>query len=93
MKKIVAAVGTVVAALALSAGPALGYAQHGKGKSASAPGRANAVANCVETILKQNANGQTGSETGSANDKKQLPTGVTNCDHFWDEDGVTSASP
>ncbi len=83
-KKIVAAVGTAVTALALSAGPALGYAQPGAGKSGSAPGQANAVANCIENILKQNANGQTGSETGSANDEKQLPTAVTNCDHFWD---------
>ena len=87
MKKIVAAVGTAVAALALSAGPALGYAQPGAGNSGSAPGQAKARANCVENILKQNANGQTGSNTGSANDKKQLATAVTNCDHFWDGAG------
>jgi hypothetical protein len=42
-----------------------------------------AAANCSEVIAKQDAKGQTGSNTGSANDKKQLPTAVTNCDHFW----------
>ena len=42
-----------------------------------------ALANCVENIAKQNANGQTGSETGSPNDDKLAPTAVTNCDHFW----------
>ncbi|MBA8910699.1 MULTISPECIES: hypothetical protein [Aminobacter] len=46
-------------------------------------GQAKAIANCVDNIAKQNANGQTGSNTGSANDKKQLNTAVTNCDQFW----------
>jgi len=72
--------------------PALGggsvYAfTNGGGNSANAPGQANAIANCADNIGKQNANGQTGSDTGSANDEKQLNTAVTNCDHFWDGAG------
>ena len=56
---------------------------NGGGNSANAPGQANAIANCTANINKQNANGQTGANTGSANDKKQSGTAVTNCDHFW----------
>ena len=46
--------------------------------------------NCGEVIAKQNAKGQTGSETGSANDEKQLLTAVTNCDQFWNKGGAGS---
>jgi len=53
------------------------------GNGSSAPGQANAGQNCGQNVNKQNANGQTGSETGSPNDSKQLNTAVTNCDHFW----------
>ena len=56
---------------------------NGGGKSAAAPGQAKAVANCVDNILKQNANGVTGAQTGNDNDPKQANTAVTNCDHFW----------
>ena len=50
-------------------------------------GNPNATANCDRVIGKQNANGQTGSNTGSPNDEKQLDTAVTNCDHFWQAAG------
>ncbi len=70
--------------LALSADPALAYAQLGAGNSGTAPGQANAVQNCEKNFEKQEANGQTGSQTGSANDEKQRNAAVTNCDHFWD---------
>lgn len=77
----------LVSAIALSVSVAgAGFAvafTNGGGNSANAPGQANAVANCLDNIAKQNANGQTGANTGSANDKKQLNTAVTNCDHFW----------
>jgi hypothetical protein len=86
-KKIRTGIGMAGVMLALSAGPALGSAQPGSGSSGSAPGQAEAVPNCLETIAEQIANGQTGSATGSANDEKQLPTAVTNCDHFWDLQG------
>lgn len=46
-------------------------------------GEAKAGANCTAVADRQDANGQTGSDTGSDNDEKQLPTAVTNCDHFW----------
>jgi hypothetical protein len=70
--------------LTLGAGPAFGFAQPGAGNSGNAPGQANSQANCSENIGKQNVNGQTGANTGSANDEKQLDTAITNCDHFWD---------
>jgi hypothetical protein len=69
-------------AVALFSGGAIA-ASNGGGNSANAPGQANAIANCGANIAKQNANGQTGANTGSANDSKQLNTAVTNCDHFW----------
>lgn len=49
----------------------------------AANGQANKASNCGENIAKQNANGQTGANTGSANDSKQANTAVTNCDGFW----------
>lgn len=45
----------------------------------------HAVANCQANIAKQDANGQTGANTGSANDSKQADTAVTNCDGFWNQ--------
>lgn len=78
-------IGVISAAIVFaSAGLAYGFAQPGAGKSGAAPGQAKAIANCVANIAKQNGNGQTGANTGSANDTKQLDTAVTNCDHFWD---------
>lgn len=47
-----------------------------------------AEANCDATIDKQNVNGQTGSQTGNANDPKYIITGVTECDHFWQAIGA-----
>lgn len=74
-------IGVMIAAILFASGT---YAfTNGGGKSGAAPGQAKAIANCVANIAKQNANGQTGANTGSANDKKQLDTAVTNCDHFW----------
>jgi uncharacterized protein YxeA len=56
-------------------------------------GGVNPTVNCSEDIAKQNANGQTGTNTGSANDEKQLDSAVTNCDHFWSEQGFGSNGP
>ena len=56
---------------------------NGGGQSGSAPGQINAVGNCVDTIIRQNANGVTGAKNGNDNDNKQLDTAVANCDHFW----------
>ncbi len=56
---------------------------NGGGNSSSAPGQANAIQNCIDNIIKQNANGQVGTANGNANDNKQLNTAVTDCDHFW----------
>ncbi len=81
-------IGIVSAAIVFaSAGLAYGFAQAGAGNSANAPGQANAIANCLGpdgVVAKQNAGGQIGTKNGNANDKKQLATAVTNCDHFWD---------
>ncbi|MFM9107704.1 MAG: hypothetical protein ACKOWF_13510 [Chloroflexota bacterium] len=52
------------------------------------PPRPRAVENCRENIAKQNENGQTGANTGDAQDPKSLPTAVTNCDHFWQNNGA-----
>ncbi len=69
---------------ALGGGSALAFS-NGGGNSSSAPGQANAIQNCIDNIVKQNANGQTGSATGNNDhDNKTLNTAVTNCDHFWD---------
>ena len=57
---------------------------NGGGNSGSAPGQANAIANCVDVLVNQDANGQTGSDTGNNDhDGKTLNEAVTNCDHFW----------
>jgi hypothetical protein len=55
---------------------------NGGGNSANAPGQANAIANCIAALQKQNANGQTGAANG-ADDAKTTATAVTNCDHWW----------
>lgn len=75
----------LVAAVLLSSPAFAASNSNTKGNSANAPGQQIALANCIANILKQNANGQTGANTGSGNDKKQLDTAVTNCDHFWDD--------
>ena len=72
----------VLASLVIVSATAFAYS-NGGGNSANAPGQAKAIQNCVDNINKQNGNGQTGSNTGSANDSKQLNTAVTNCDNFW----------
>jgi hypothetical protein len=71
--------------LNLGVGSTLAYAPSGPG--ATAPGQANAFQNCEDNINKQNVNGQTGPNTGSANDEKQNNTPVTNCDHVWERVG------
>jgi len=81
MHKILMASAAAVLVLG-TAGSASAYT-NGGGNSANAPGQANAIENCSENIGKQNANGQTGANTGSDNDPKQADTAVTNCDHFW----------
>jgi hypothetical protein len=78
MKKWILTIGAVVS-LAFGAAAIT----NGGGNSANAPGQVNAAANCGNNIAKQFANGQTGANTGSGNDSKQLNTSVTNCDHFW----------
>lgn len=47
-----------------------------------------AVENCRDAIQKQNDNGQTGANTGNDQDPKQEKTAVTNCDHFWQNNGA-----
>jgi hypothetical protein len=78
---------SMIAALVLSAALGLsGAALADKGgtpNDSAANGQAHSGANCVENIAKQDANGQTGANTGSANDSKQANTAVTNCDGFW----------
>ncbi|MYM54088.1 hypothetical protein [Thalassovita mangrovi] len=75
---------TIVLALsALMATSSMGFAYSTNANENAANGQEKAMANCRAVIIKQNANGQTGSETGSENDSKQLPTAVTNCDKFW----------
>jgi len=59
-----------------------------QGKAAAAPGQAKAIGNCRDVIVKQNGNGQTGSNTGNNQDPKQLNTAVTECDHFWQNIGA-----
>ena len=82
MKKLTSVL--FMTAFAISFGNSAAFAvSNGGGNSANAPGQQNALENCVRNIINQNANGQTGANTGSSNDKKQLPTAVTNCDHFW----------
>jgi len=77
-----AAIAAVTMSLLFGGGSTLAFS-NGGGNSADAPGQANARANCSEVIFKQNANGQTGAQTGSANDSKQPDTAVTNCDGFF----------
>ena len=84
-KRIVAALvgGLLLLALAV---PALGGGSaeafsNGGGESSSAPGQANAIANCFAVIASDQPDGD---ETGNdAHDGKTLGTAVTNCDHFW----------
>ena len=78
-----AAIAAVTMTLVFSGGSSALAFSNGGGESGTAPGQANAIANCVENILKQNANGQTGANTGSANDSKPQGTAVTNCDGFF----------
>lgn len=76
---------TILSAVLMVFGLATVYAYtNGGGNSASAPGQANAIANCLAAIANQNANGQTGDANGNPNDAKTAATAVTNCDHFWD---------
>jgi hypothetical protein len=83
---LVLAVGAIMVLSSVSY--AFAYANpDNNGNAGNAPGQANAQANCFETIQEQNASGQTGAQTGSPNDEKQLDTAVTNCDHFWDNAG------
>ena len=70
-----------ISALVLNTGAAMAFSTNANENAAQ--GQQKAIANCAANIAKQNANGQTGSNTGSANDSKQLNTAVTNCDHFW----------
>lgn len=75
---------TITLALtALMATSTMGFAFSNNANENAASGQEKARANCRAVIAKQNANGQTGSETGSENDPKQLNTAVTNCDKFW----------
>lgn len=80
---------TIAAAVCLGlmlsvSGPA--FADKGGVPNANAAnGQANASQNCSENIVKQDANGQTGANTGSANDSKQDNTAVTNCDGYWNQ--------
>ena len=84
MKKLASML--TMTAFAISVGNSAAFAvSNGGGNSANAAGQQNAIENCFRNIIKQNTNGQTGSNTGSSNDKKQLPTAVTNCDHFWND--------
>jgi hypothetical protein len=83
---LVLAVGAIMVLSSVSY--AFAYANpDNNGNAGNAPGQQQAVGNCGQNIQKQNANGQTGSQTGSPNDEKQLNTAVTNCDHFWDNAG------
>ena len=86
MKKlIVAGVLGLTVALPLTG---TAFADHNPhGNDSSAPGQAQATANCRETIVKQNAQGVIGPFTGNPKDEKQLPTAVTNCDHLWQAAG------
>jgi len=69
---------------ALGGGSALAFSNNANPNAAD--GQANAIANCADNILKQNANGQTGSATGNNDhDNKTLNTAVTDCDHFWNQ--------
>lgn len=74
MKKTIA-----LALTALMATSTTGFAYSNNANENAASGQEKAMANCRAVIVKQNANGQTGSE----NDPKQLNTAVTNCDKFW----------
>lgn len=76
-----------IAALLLTAGVAVAD-KGGAPNANAADGQANAAQNCVKVINKQNANGQTGANTGNSNDPKALDTAVTNCDHFWQNIGA-----
>lgn len=64
--------------------PAAAAATNGGGKSEDTPGQPIADERCDSTIARQGfyAGGQTGAQTGSAQDSKQFSTAVANCDHF-----------
>ncbi len=84
MKRIllVMSVAALMAAMMVaSAGNAFAIA--GNPNAAGAPGQAKAGENCLETTFRQSAQGVIGTTTGSPQVEKQLPTGVANCDHFW----------
>lgn len=93
MTKFTLTLGAIAVAfgtLALSDG-ANASALNGSGKSADAPGQEKAADNCLKTVLKQDAKGTTGENTGSENDPKQgllFDTAVTNCDHLWQNFGA-----
>ena len=72
---------TAVAALTMSllfgTGDALAFT-NGGGNSGSAPGQANAIANCFDNIAKQTDKGV----SAGGGPKEGVPA-PTNCDHFF----------
>jgi hypothetical protein len=71
-------------ALGVFAAPAPAPAQtNGGGNSANAPGQERAQANCTHVWSEIQAD-----LVAKGGPKSELATGPTNCDHFWQSQGV-----
>lgn len=75
-------------ALGLTAGPAVAQS-NGGGKSSEAPGQARAAANCVHVFSEVQATRVAGGGPKSGVvESLGTTTGPTNCDHFWQSEGI-----
>ena len=75
--KGIIAVGALALSFAFGTGDALAFT-NGGGNSGSAPGQANAIANCFDNIAKQTDKGV----SAGGGPKEGVPA-PTNCDHFF----------
>jgi hypothetical protein len=74
----------MLAMLAIGAFAAPASAQtNGGGNSANAPGQERAAANCIQVWSVIQADLVAG-----GGPKSQVATGPTNCDHFWQSEGI-----
>lgn len=83
---LMAMLATLAAGLIVTSAPAQ---SNGGGKSGDAPGQARAAANCVNVYAVLQADLVAGGGPKSALvESLGTTTGPTNCDHFWQSEGI-----